>query len=209
MTAINRLYRTVLSVAAMLALATTAALGQAAHRQPADEGGEPIERIAAFDLPDLYTIPSEAQAHIARGDQLLGGEDYRGARKAYEAAIEIIRDENGFPAVPLKRLANAYYFEGLNRAAVRTLDRLADEAAEVGDVATQAWSQADAAWVLTLDCNQVGPVECPGGPLVLKQRLDKLRRLLASPYLPDEVRADIIEKRCGGDCRLVRVAEGQ
>lgn len=206
MTAITKLIRVSLSVATLTALTTTAALGQVAHRQPADEEGETIERIAAFDLPDLYVIPSEAQAHIARGDQLLGGEDYRGARKAYEAAIEIIRDENGFPAVPLKRLANAFYFEGLNRAAIKTLDRLADEAAEVGDVATQAWSQADAAWVLNLDCNQVGPVECPGGPLVLKQRLEKLRRLLASPYLPDQVRTDIIEKRCGGACRLEELA---
>jgi len=78
----------------------------------------------------------------------------------------------------------------------------------VGHVAIQAWAQADAAWVLTLDCNMVGPVECPGGALELRQRLGKLRRLLASPYLPDEVRVDIIEKRCGGACRLEKVAQG-
>ncbi len=121
----------------------------------------------------------ESFRRLAQPLQLTGPpvsrQDYRGARKAYEAAI-------------------------------KTLDRLADEAAAVGDVARQAWAQADAAYVLTLYCSSWARRNALCGPEELKQRLAKLRRVLASPYLPDKLRADIIEQRCGGVCRLERLS---
>ncbi len=143
-------------------------------------------------------MPSEAQALIDRGDELVGQLKYGDARKEYEAAVELIRAEGGFPRLPIRKIADAYYFEGRYQRAIQVLDDLADEAAEVGDIVTQAWSQADAAWVLDVDCQKHAESERPGRNLVMNQRATKLRRLLASPYLPAEERTEIIAKRCGG-----------
>ena len=140
----------------------------------------------------------EAQALIDKGDELTGSRKFGAARREYAAAAELIRAEGGFPSVPIRKMVDAYYFEKKYQSAIRTLDDLADEAAEVGDIVTQAWAQADAAWLLDVDCQAHAKSERPGRNMEMKKRATSLRRLLASPYLPAAERTEIINKRCGG-----------
>jgi len=157
--------------------------------------GEPKFELTALAW-DI--MPSEALALIEKGDQLAGSQKYGAARREYAAAAELIRAEGGFPSLPLKKTADVYYFQGMYRSAIATLDKLAEEAAEVGDLVTQAWAQADAVWLFDMDCRQHLKSERPGRNLEMDQRATSLRLLLGSPYLPVETRTEIIEKRCGG-----------
>jgi hypothetical protein len=98
------------------------------------------------------------------------------------AAAELIRAEGGFPSLPLKKTADAYYFQGMYRSAIATLDKLAEEAAQVGDIVTQAWVQADAVWLFDMDCRQHLKSERPGRNLEMSQRATNLRLVLGSPF---------------------------
>jgi hypothetical protein len=143
-------------------------------------------------------MPAEAQQLIEEGDLLVGERKYAQARKSYEAAAELIRGEGGFPALPLRRLARSYYYQGKYQTAVSLLDDLARESAAVGDIASQAWALADAAWVLGFDCKAHTRQERPGARLEMTERAQQIRMVLASPYLPTDVRSDITRTRCGG-----------
>jgi hypothetical protein len=178
-------------------LAGVVATGGYAQEAKATDGsnGEPkvVLTALAWDI-----MPSEAQALIEKGDQLAGSQKYGAARREYAAAAELIRAEGGFPSLPLKKTADAYYFQGLYRSAIATLDKLAEEAAEVGDIVSQAWAQADAVWLFDMDCRQHLKSERPGRNMEMSQRATNLRLVLGSPYLPADTRDEIIRKRCGG-----------
>ncbi len=131
------------------------------------------------------SVGNEVQAHLDRGDALAAQGKFISARDAYEAAAEILRAEGQLPAKPLRRIANSYYYEARYQTAGSVLLDLADEAAEFGDVVTQVWATADAAWVAGV----------AGHEIDAERRLARLEKLLTSPYLPDAVRAEVINKR--------------
>ena len=161
---------------------------------------------AGFVLPVWDAMPDAAALLMAEGDVALGNEDYGEARANFEEAAALIRAEGGFPRLALRRIAESYYFEDRYQTAIAAFDALAEEAAEVGDVATQAWARADAAWVLWKD----GVVkDRPVLNVEMRQRTAQLRRLLLSPYLPDEDREKIRAKRCGGCHTAAMFAESQ
>lgn len=143
----------------------------------------------------LDAIPDAAAAHIEQGDLLVGEQEYGKARGEYRAAVELIRAEDGFPGVPIRRIASSYYFEGKYQHAIAVLDRLADEAADIGDVVTQTWALADAAWILGKDCFRNNR---PGAKLEIARRVKQVERLLESPNLPADEGAQIKEQRCEG-----------
>lgn len=172
-----------------VALLGFSARGGTAQVGPGAEGAEATKPAA---------IPSAALELIEQGDLLITERKYGKARNEYRAAAELIRETGGFPVLALRRISSAYYFQGWNQHAVSALDRLAEEAAQVGDVVAQAWALADAAWILGVDCTEIGDRERRGGVMALKQRALALRQLLDSPYLPAEVRSEVSEKRCGG-----------
>jgi hypothetical protein len=87
----------------------------------------------------------------------------------------------------LRRIANSHYYEGHYQSAAHTLEKLAKEAAEYGDLVTEAWAIADAAWV-------AGKA---GDKLDVDRRVARLERLLGSDYIPAEVKAEIRAKRLG------------
>ncbi len=163
---------------------------------PADGSAQDLASSqASFVLLAWDAMPDAAARLIAEGDVALGNEDYGEARANYSEAAALIRAEGGFPRLALRRIADSYYFEERYQTAIAALDALAEEAADVGDVATQAWARADAAWVLWKD----GVVkDRPVLNVEMRERTDKLRLLLLSPYLPDEDREEIRAKRCGG-----------
>lgn len=155
------------SLAAGLAAATLFAVGTHADARAA---------------PD----PSPAvQAEIDRGDALFEQGKHTAARKAYATAAEISREEGDLPEMPLRRLANAHYFQKDYRHAARVLDLLAREAASFGDLRAEAEAVVDAAWLY-------GKV---GDRQRVFQRLARVDRLLRSPYLPQDVKQAILQHR--------------
>lgn len=151
-------------------------------------------------FPKGYVLPAPVVEHLEQGDQLVGQQKFGKARTEYRTAVALIQADGGFPGIALRRIADAYYFEGKYQRAISALDRLADEASEVGDVVMQAWAVADAAWVLMKDAQRAGKHARPGATMEVKRRLAQLERLLDSPYLPEDARVKIIAKRCDGDC---------
>lgn len=194
MRTIQRFTSAVFVAAVLAGVAATNAYAQEAKGTDGSNGEPKLVLTAlAWDI-----MPSEALALIEKGDQLAGSKKYGAARREYAAAAELIRAEGGFPSLPLEKTADTYYFQGMYRSAISTLDKLAREAAEVGDLSTQAWAQADAVWLFDIDCQSHAKSERPGRNMEMSQRATSLRRLLGSPYLPAETRDEIIRKRCGG-----------
>ena len=181
------------SVINLITVAAVGVLVGSVVTDVAAQSGGPDGR--GFVLPTWGVLPDEAAALIEKGDVLVGNQAYGEAREYYEDAAVLIRADDGFPSLPLRRIAESYYFEGRYQTSIAALDALAEEAAEFGDVLTQAWARADAAWVLWVDCERKDrPVHNPE----MARRATQLRRLLASPYLPVEDAEQIWVKRCGG-----------
>lgn len=194
MRTINNLAGTLFALIALVGLTATSGLAQTSQ---GSNGSDVVLRIWDF-------LPASAQTHLDQGDSFIAEREYGKARKEYRTAEELIRAEGGFPSVAIRRIADAYYYEGEYTQSVSTLDRLAREAAEYGDVETLAWAQADAAWVLSWRCSQR---ECPGVHRELKEREYRMWRVFASPYLPDHVRSEIFRTRCRG-CHGIVVSRG-
>lgn len=129
----------------------------------------------------------EVQAQMERGDDLFAQRKFSAARRAYDKAAEIARAEGLLPDKPLRRLANVYYFEGRFKSAAKVLDELAEEAAAYGELPTQVLAVVDAAWLH-------GKL---GSKREVDRRLARVERLLASPYMPEEVRDRITTFRLG------------
>jgi tetratricopeptide (TPR) repeat protein len=129
----------------------------------------------------------EAQALMEQGDELFGNLDYVRARAKYESAVELIRTDGDFPAAPLYRMAASYYYEGKPMTAAGHFDALAREAALYGDLVTEVWALADAAWINGR----------AGDKLDMDAHVEKLQRLLKSPYLPAETKREIQANRLG------------
>jgi tetratricopeptide (TPR) repeat protein len=162
---------------------------------------------AALALAALVAVASVADAtapvasgtdvdsvgeQIEKGDELVAVGKFGAARKAYEKAAELSRSAGELPTRSLRRIANAFYFEGRYRSAANVLDGLTDEAATFGDLPAQAWALADAAWLY-------GKM---GSGLEVDRRLERLERLLTSEYLPDVVRDRIATARLDGTTTL-------
>jgi hypothetical protein len=130
-------------------------------------------------------INPEVQGHLDQGDALAAEGRYGAARREYRAAAELMRAEGKLPAKAERRIANSFYYEDRYQMAGRTLLQLADEASQYGDLATQVWALADAAWIAGI----------AGDKIDMERRLVRLHRLLDSPYLPLDVRQEVFQKR--------------
>ena len=129
----------------------------------------------------------KAQAHIEMGDELLGSHEYARARGEYESAVEILRARDEFASPALYRIAASYYYEGKPQSAANHFDQLADEAALYGDVVTEVWALADAAWIYGQAGNKLG----------MQERVERVNKLLQSPYLPEGEVELLTTKRLG------------
>lgn len=166
-------------LAAMLATAVLFTSGSVAELQANDPLGPTDPTV----LPEM--VQSQVSPYIARGDQLAAEGKFSAARREYEVAAEIVREAGKLPAHAMRRIANSFYYEDRFQSAGKVLLNLADEAAGFGDVVTQTWATADAAWVAA----------AAGDKIDMERRLASLEKLLTSPYLPDEVRSEVTSKR--------------
>jgi tetratricopeptide (TPR) repeat protein len=139
----------------------------------------------ASDAP--LTPDHDIQAHFDRGDEFFSQGDLNAARKEYEAAAKMTRNNGQVPAKALHRIAYTQYYEGRYQTAGKTLEKLAEEAAAFGDLKTEAWALADAAWVAWK----------AGDTIDVQRRVARLERLMTSQYLPSDVKAEIKMKRLG------------
>jgi hypothetical protein len=167
-------------------LAVLAAFAAPAGFSAISEGDELIRSTAD------HTVSAETQAYLDKGDQRASEGQYGYARIDYRKAEKQQRAEGQIPVESLRRIANSHYFEGNYHSAAATLDRLADEAAEYGDLVTQVWAIADAAWI-----EGIG-----GREIDMKRHVAQLEKLLGSQYLPDEVRAEVVSTRLGDDAQV-------
>ena len=127
------------------------------------------------------------QAHLDRGDEFFSQGDLNAARREYEVAAKMIRNSGQVPGKALHRIAYTQYYQGRYQSAGKTLEKLAEEAAAFGDLKTEAWALADAAWVAWK----------AGDTIDVQRRVARLERLMTSPYLPFDVKAEIKMKRLG------------
>ncbi len=144
----------------------------------------PASNLAAAPQLD-DAVAAQVQEHLDRGDQLAAKGHYGSARREYRAAAELERAEGKLPATALRRIANSYYYQDRYQQAGKMLENLAREASTYGDLVVQVWAVADAAWVAWI----------AGDKIDMERRLERLHRLMTSPYLPDEVREEIQTKR--------------
>ena len=151
--------------------------------------------LQAVQSTDDVTVKAQAtdldvkiQNLIEKGDALGAAGKWGTARRYYTLAADLKRKQDQLPSAALRRIANSYYYQDRFQSAGKILDQLAKEAAAYGELRCEAWALADAAWIAWI----------AGDKIDMERRLVRLDRLLMSPYLPDDVRADVVEKRLAG-----------
>lgn len=154
-------------------LATTAVLAASA----------PLAFTDNRAVREAAMVTASVRTSVEKGDRLAADRQFDAAREAYATAADLVRSQGRLPHRAVRRIANAYYFEGRYDAAAETLGGLAEEAASFGDIETEAWATADAAWMASLGDSEYE----------LDLRLERLERLMDSPDLPDDVRDEIRE----------------
>jgi tetratricopeptide (TPR) repeat protein len=127
---------------------------------------------------------------LEQGDMLTLRGHFDAARAVYESAAEMVRADGRLPARELRRIANAYYFEGRYTEAAAALMQLADEARAMRDSDAQALAIADAVWMSAL-----------AGGAEETQLRQQLRELSDSSVLSESVR-DSIGSDPTGDLRV-------
>lgn len=128
------------------------------------------------------------QKLMEKGDALGAEGKWGTARRYYKLAADLERKQGHLPSAAMRRIANSYYYQDRFQSAGKILEQLAKESAAFGELRCEAWALADAAWIAWI----------AGDKIDMERRLVRLDRLLMSPYLPDDVRDEVVEKRLAG-----------
>ncbi|SRR5258708_6004623 len=123
-------------------------------------------------------LSPEVQLYIGRGDELSNHVRYDAAAREYAGAVDMARREGHLPSWTSWKMANAQYFDGNLVGAAATLDKIANEAALVGDLDVEALAIYYAAW---LDGKAGHKIETAA-------RVARLEGLLRSRYMPVALR---------------------
>ena len=123
-------------------------------------------------------LSSEVQLYIDRGDDLSSRLRFDAAARQYGQAANVARREGHLPSGTSWKMANAQYFDGNLVGAAATLDKIANEAALVGDLEVEALAIYYAAW---LDGKAGHKIETAA-------RVAQLEGLLQSRYMPVAIR---------------------
>ncbi len=127
---------------------------------------------------------AEANTLVEEGDRLTAGARFDQARELYGAAADIARSGGVLPVEPVRRVANAFYFEGRYEEAAEVLKAFAAEASAWDDPVAQAWALADAAVLAGLADEKDDSV----------RHWDALRALIETSAFPDEARTEVESK---------------
>jgi hypothetical protein len=171
-----------------------AVLGLAAALPPhlsAKQSGSAVAPVADFAIrsgvpaSDSELTP-QVLAIVARGDVLTGARRYAAAEQEYRHASEIVRQQGHLPSFTLWHLACALYYEGNPQGAAAVLDQLTAEAQHSGDLAVEVLAMFNSAWLNGQS----------GNGRVAATKLEGVRQLLRSPYMPASIR-DQLSSRIG------------
>lgn len=141
--------------------------------------GMPVADIAirsGLPASDSELTP-RVQAIVDHGDALTGARHYTAAEREYHRAAAIVRGQGHLPSYTLWHLACALYYEGDPEGAAAVLDQLTSEAQRYGDIAVQAVALFNSAWLSGQG----------GNGRVAAAKLDGVRKLLRSPYMPRSI----------------------
>jgi tetratricopeptide (TPR) repeat protein len=128
-----------------------------------------------------------ACTHLARARDLMLEERWREAGRELERAVRARQAAGQYPGEELWQLAAYQYQDGKLRRAARTLDTLATEARRNGDLHRHATALMEAA-ILYYELREHD---------VAATRVDRLRPLLHSPYLPTAT-SEVVRQRIPG-----------
>lgn len=147
-------------------------------------GAAPVFITADGDESAPADVRELVRSHVESGDLAVARYEYVTARQAYSIAANWVRADGRVPVEEMRRIANAYYFEGRYLSAMSTLDQLAEEAGAFGDHVAQAWAIADAAYLADL----------AGSKTDVEARLKQLESILGSFAISDVVSLEIKAK---------------
>ncbi|UCC82653.1 MAG: hypothetical protein JSW46_17015 [Gemmatimonadota bacterium] len=146
--------------------------------------------LVADGLVSAEPATRDLASVLEQGDMLTRHGRFDAARAVYASAAEIVRSEGRLPDRELRRIANAYYFEGRYREASATLEQLAREAQAHNDSNAQALAIADAVYVSAL-----------AGSAKVGHLRQQLREIADASVLSPAVR-DAIGSDPAGDLRV-------
>jgi tetratricopeptide (TPR) repeat protein len=159
-----------LAVTAILATPNLSALqSSAAPESPAVRAGIP---------ESANELSADVRVHVSKGDMLRSQLRFSEAAREYSRAADIARREGHLASGTTWMLANAYYNDGNLIDAAEALDRLATEAAQVGELPVQALAMFNSAWLYGK----------AGRRTATATRVARLEGLLRSPYMPVAIR---------------------
>lgn len=101
-------------------------------------------------MEDSPVVAKMVEYEVSVGDRFALAGDVRDAIAAYETAATLSRAQGQLPTVAMRRIANALYYDSQFRAALQTLEELADEAAQLSDKEAEFWAVIDAAQMARL-----------------------------------------------------------
>lgn len=141
---------------------------------------------AQSDSPDILVsiqasdgeLSPQVQRYIDRGDELSRHLRYDAAAREYAQAADIARREGHLPSGTSWKLASAHFYSGNLVDGAAALDKLANEAALVGELDVEALALYYAAW---LDGKA-------GQKIEMAARVARLEGLLRSRYMPVALR---------------------
>jgi hypothetical protein len=167
---------------ALTLLAVTTAFF-APSRSASQSGVESAPAVAQSGIQESEgELSTDVLLHLDRGDQLSGRLNFAAAAREYRQAAEIARRERHLPSWTTWKLANAYFNDNNLLAAATVLDRLADEAALVGDLPVEAHALFNSAWLNSKAGHNSAAVA----------RVARLKGLLRSQYMPVAIRDQLM-----------------
>jgi hypothetical protein len=107
----------------------------------------PTSPSASSLTTDAATSAASVDRYISYGDLLTANGHFEAGRDEYAVAADLVRADGGLPVESVRRIANAYFFEGDYLRAEAVLLNLVEEAATFGDGEAQIWALADATWL--------------------------------------------------------------
>ena len=170
-------------VVAAIAVVASVAGAAPASAQGARVGGQPTYASAAHraDVASDSIAFAQAQSLAERADQRWHAYDLAGARRDLQRAVEILRGRELYAGPTLVSLAEVTYTTDTPAKAARVLVDAAEDAAAFGDIGVQVQSLFEAS-VLYNEAGDQGQSA---------RLLESARKLLQSPYLPQETKASI------------------
>lgn len=172
---------TMIAAISTLGVLQTTTIPERAFRDQLTPPATVATSIATRADVDSTVAVSSGNDRLQAARAAMANGDFDIARREFTAAAAIDREAGKLPVQAMVGLADALYAQSYDREAAFTMLRLADAAALLGDVDTEAVALADAIW-LNLDAGQ---------RIAARKLSDRLRALVKDTPLSADTRKAI------------------